>query len=64
MKIKSYYARAFSAAECLWEELEEPEINATEFEDLFSKAPAKKKSSPEKHAKAKKTREVNRSNER
>lgn len=54
---EQYLVKPFGA-ECLWEGLEEPEINVDEFEDLFSKAPAKKKSSPGKHAKAKKTREV------
>lgn len=47
-----------SSVDCLWEGLEEPEIDASEFEDLFAKAPLKKKTSPEKLAKAKKTKEV------
>lgn len=58
-EIRNPYSGAdMSSVDCLWEGLEEPEIDVSEFEDLFAKAPLKKKMSPEKLAKAKKTKEV------
>ena len=48
----------FSTMENLWEELDEPEFNVDDFEDTFSKAPIKKKATPEKQTSAHKAKEV------
>ena len=47
-----------SVMENLWEVLEEPLLNVEEFEDAFSKVSVKKKATPEKTKKLKKTKEV------
>lgn len=44
--------------ENLWEGLDEPDFNIDEFEDVFSKAPVKKKATPEKQTSVQKTKEV------
>ena len=42
----------------LWEGLDEPDFNVDEFEDTFSKAPVKKKATPEKQTASHKAKEV------
>ena len=47
-----------SPLDSLWEHLEEPEINAQELEEVFSKVPLKQKALSKQKSKATKSKEV------
>ncbi len=47
-----------STMDTLWENLEEPELNIEEFEELFSRVTAKKKVTTEKAIQRKKSKQV------